>query len=288
MLSDPNKREVYDRYGEEGLKNGGPGGPGGGGFGGGMGGFRSPEDLFAEIFGGQSPFDMDGMGGGGGPFGGFGGMPFGFGGMGGMGGMGGRSRGGPPQPRQAPPVERQLPCSLEDLYSGVTKRMKISRNVVDASSGSVRQESEVIEVVIKPGWKKGTKVTFQRMGDQQPGLIPADIVFVIDEVPHPRFTRDGNNLVYKARLSLADALCGTCLKINTLDGRLIDLPLRSEVVTPASAKLLRGEGMPISKTPGQKGDLIVKFDIEFPRSLSAEQKEALRGTLGGGTAGASA
>jgi DnaJ-class molecular chaperone len=79
---------------------------------------------------------------------------------------------------------------------------------------------------------------------------------------------------------LADALCGTHLQLRSLDGRTIDVPVTG-VVTPGSARVVRGEGMPISKTPGAKGDLRVKFEITFPRQLTAEQKTALRGLLSG-------
>lgn len=69
------------------------------------------------------------------------------------------------------------------------------------------------------------------------------------------------------------------MQIATLDGRTIALPVR-DILTPSSAKLVKGEGMPISKEPGQKGDLLVKFDIQFPRSLTADQKAQLRALLG--------
>lgn len=57
--------------------------------------------------------------------------------------------------------------------------------------------SEVIEINVKPGWKKGTKITFENKGDEQPGRIPADIVFVIDEKPHDTFSRAGDDLIHK-------------------------------------------------------------------------------------------
>jgi len=80
-------------------------------------------------------------------------------------------------------------------------------------------------------------------------------------------------------VSLADALCGGQLQVRTLDGRPLDVPL-TNVVTPGSARVMRGEGMPISKTGG-KGDLRIKFEISFPRQLTPEQKQQLRGLLTG-------
>jgi DnaJ homolog subfamily B member 4 len=137
---------------------------------------------------------------------------------------------------------------------------------------------KVLEVAVKPGWKKGTTVTFECEGDEAPGIIPADIQFVIGEKEHATFSRDGNNLVYNARLTLSDALCGTTLRIATLDGRTISVPV-AEVVSPGSEKIVRGEGMPIAKSPGTKGDLVIRFAVAFPAYLSDDKKSQLRRLL---------
>ena len=137
---------MYDQYGEEGLKGQVPppdaGGPGGATFfstGNGPTTFRfSPrnaDDIFAEFFGSSSPFGgFGGMGGGmrgGSRFGSFFGGDDIFGSFGeGAGGGGGMNH---PAVRKAPPIEQTLPCSLEELYKGTTKKMKISREIADAS-----------------------------------------------------------------------------------------------------------------------------------------------------------
>ena len=115
-------------------------------------------------------------------------------------------------------------------------------------------------------------------GDEQPGRDPADVVFIIDEKPHSWFKREGNNLIYKHQLPLVDALCGFVVAIKTLDGRMIQIPVDSPVA-PGETRVVRGEGMPISKQPHSRGDLKIYFDVQFPRQLSEQQKAALKAAL---------
>lgn len=118
-------------------------------------------DPFAGLFGG-----MGGMGGG--PFGGMGGMGGGMPGMGGpFGGMGGMQAGpmgGHSGPVKDKPITRQLACTLEELYTGSVRKMKITRTKFDAQGRASKTEEEILEVNVKPGWKKGTKVTFPQKG----------------------------------------------------------------------------------------------------------------------------
>ncbi|NMR89771.1 hypothetical protein HKB06_28945, partial [Vibrio parahaemolyticus] len=78
--------------------------------------------------------------------------------------------------RKSAPIEKTLQCSLEDLYKGTTKKMKISRDVID-SSGRPTTVEEILTIEIEPGWKRGTKVTFPEKGNEQRGVIPSDLVF---------------------------------------------------------------------------------------------------------------
>ncbi|KAL8460512.1 hypothetical protein ACS0TY_032153 [Phlomoides rotata] len=286
VLSDPQKRAVYDQYGEDGLNGNVP--PPDGGVPGGATYFqtgdgpnvfrfnpRNADDIFAEFFGFSTPFG--GMGGGG--SGTRGGSSFSGGSMFGDGIFSSLGEGRPMSsgPRKALPIEQKLPCSLEDLYKGTTKRMKISREISDASGKTLPVE-EILTIDIKPGWKKGTKITFPEKGNEQPNVIPSDLVFIIDEKPHSVFTRDGNDLVFTQKISLAEALTGYTVHLTTLDGRSLTVPVNS-VIHPNYEEVVPREGMPIPKEPSKRGNLRIKFNIKFPTRLTAEQKSGIKKLL---------
>ncbi|MFS7921553.1 putative chaperone DnaJ, HSP40/DnaJ peptide-binding protein [Helianthus anomalus] len=123
---------------------------------------------------------------------------------------------------------------------------------------------EILNINIKPGWKKGTKITFPEKGNEQPNVIPADLVFVKDEKPHNTFTRDDNDLVVTRRITLAEALIGYTVHVTIVDGRNLIIPINN-VIHPDYEEIVPKEGMPISKGPTKKGDLRIKFNVKFHR-----------------------
>lgn len=88
--------------------------------------------------------------------------------------------------------------------------MKISRRVLKPD-GTPKKEDKLVNIAIKPGWKSGTRVTFQKEGDQTHGKIPADIVFVIRDKPHPLYKREGSDIRFTARLTLKQVRHGSTL-----------------------------------------------------------------------------
>lgn len=208
---------LMDCLHHSGLKGGGPsGGSGPGTFSYSFQG--DPHAIFEEFFGGRNPFgqffgarnggmdeDMDtddpfarfGMGAGGGGMSGF---PRSF--SSGMGGMGPHSS--VVKKHQDPPVVHDLRVTLEEVLLGCTKKMKISRKRLNPDGRTLRTEDKILEVQIKKGWKEGTKITFPKEGDETPTNIPADVVFVLKDKPHPTFKREGSDIIYTSKISLRD------------------------------------------------------------------------------------
>lgn len=129
---------------------------------------------------------------------------------------------------------------------------------------------EILNIEIQPGWKKGTKITFPEKGNEQPNVIAADLVFIIDEKPHGIFTRVGNDLVVTQKISLreAEALPGYTIQLTTLDGRDLNIAINN-ATDPDYEEVITGEGMPIAKDPSKKGNLRIKFNIEIPDVVGA-------------------
>eukprot|EP00752_Nemacystus_decipiens_P005839 g5275.t1 len=156
VLSDKKNRAIYDQYGAEGLREGVPGQDG-----------RRPEgytykqngqEIFERFFGTHNPF-----------------VDFGFGDT-----MPFASRLKKQGPRKPDPVARDLACSLEELYNGCTKALKVTRKRFNAA-GELADASTQLTVSVRPGWKKGTKITFPGEGDEGPAVLPADVLLVVTE-----------------------------------------------------------------------------------------------------------
>jgi DnaJ family protein B protein 13 len=177
-------------------------------------------------------------------------------------------------PKKMPTLEANLYVSLEELNAGAIKKQKVTRQVLTEDMKTTKPEEKILTIDVQPGWKEGTRLTFPDAGDEGVGMAAGDIVLTLKEKPHPRFTRRKNDLVYNAKISLLQALVGCTVDVEMLDGRTLPIAL-DQIVSPGYVKVVPGEGLPFSKNPEVKGNLLIEFTVTYPSQLSIKAKEQL-------------
>jgi len=174
-------------------------------------------------------------------------------------------------------VVKPLPVTLEEMFNGTTKKMKIKRKKFDSATGKQSSEDRILEVPIKAGLKAGSKIKFVDVGDQVEGGTQ-DLHFLVEEKPHPLFKREGDDIRHTIDIDLKEALTGWSRTIQTIDGKQV--PVRHSGPTPPTwIDRFPNFGMPKSKKPHERGDFIVGVNIRFPTSLTAQQKQQLKEIL---------
>ncbi|KAJ2744899.1 DnaJ- protein scj1 [Coemansia sp. BCRC 34301] len=306
VLSDDEKREIYNRYGEEGLKN--QGGPGGAAF-------HDPFDIFAQFFGGHVRFDRRGSG-------------------------SGRAK-----PR-GPDVHVRVPVTLLELYTGTEIEVDISKQVVcphcdgsgaaspddietcatcggsgvrvvkhilgpgivqqmqstcDECSGKgkkvakpcphckgsrIHREADVLTIRVEPGMQDSDEVAFEGEADQHPDHEPGSVVFHLQQQPHKTFTRQGNDLHAEVTITLLDALVGFNRTIPHVDHKVAIELSRAGVTPPGHVQVLSGKGMPLrqhlaASSSGLFGDMHITYWIQFPKTVDSVTKDELMRIFGG-------
>jgi DnaJ family protein A protein 2 len=135
------------------------------------------------------------------------------------------------------------------------------------------QETKDVEVHVDKGMSHGMKITMQGQGDEEPGTTPGDLIYVLQQEAHEDFERSGDNLITTHTLSLTEALCGFQFIVRHLDGRSLVVGKPAGQVVPSdSVHIVEDEGMPHYKRPFEKGNLLIKFKVEFPVNHFTDEK----------------
>ena len=289
VLSDKEKRGIYDQFGKEGLSNNG------------MSQAQNPFDLFAQMFGSS-------------------GFGFNFGdllnkNMQNMNNM--------QKERKNKETIFQVNISLADVYTGLEKKLKVTRKVIvkksdnskvdvkdyentwkkcdkckgqgsfmetvqrgpgmfmqtqkpcDNCSGKgfkllaeykIDDTSEIITVNIESGVQNGKQIVYPNLGNVSAGHLPGDLVIIItcsDQQNGYVREKGTNNLIYKQNIALADALCGTSFEITTLDNRKLNIKF-TDIITPGEKRIVHREGI-------NNANLIIVFEIEFPTKIKEKK-----------------
>ena len=292
VLSDAQKRSVYDQYGHTGFDQ-----------------RYSTEDIFRGADFSSIFQDL-----------GFGGSIFEelFGGLGGFGGMGGRAR----QGSRGADLEFELPLSFEEAAKGLTKTITVPRRelchecsgqggtradcAACQGSGQIRQSAgfmviartcprcqgqgstikkacsacrgqgriaveRKIQVTVPAGVESGMRLRLA--GEGEAGTRGRGDLYVLLSVrPHPLFQREGPHLLLEYPVNVAQAALGTELEVPTLNGRVsMKVPSGTQSGTVFR---VRGKGLPDVHDRGV-GDLLVRVVVETPTNLSGAQRRAM-------------
>ena len=177
-------------------------------------------------------------------------------------------------------VQQQIvKVTLEELFTGCLKKFKIKSKIfINMNETAIKEK--ILEFDVKQGWKNGTKITFEQTGDQLHPTIPQnDIEFIIETFPHNSFERNGDDLTYRAQISLKQSLCGGYFEMQYLDGIKRKIPLKG-ITNPNTMRTIQNEGMPISKSKNkERGNLHILFDVIFPEDIEPEVKQQLEKLL---------
>ncbi|KAI0370384.1 DnaJ-domain-containing protein [Pilatotrama ljubarskyi] len=139
------------------------------------------------------------------------------------------------------------------------------------------------EIYIERGMADRQRIVLAGAGDEEPGIPPGDVIFTLKTRHHESFERSGNDLLTTVHITLSEALLGfSRILITHLDGRGVHVTSPpGKIIKPGDSIILRGEGMPIYKTPDHKGNLYVMLEIDMPDEswLKTIDTKALAGLL---------
>ncbi len=260
VLSDTEKRKIYDQFGHAGLEGSSPfggQGPGPGPGGSGQAGYRWTGSSggrnvdFEDIFG-HSDFmhmGLDDI-------------------LRNLGGAGGSRRSHRTRrPQRGPNLQSDVTLDFLQAARGDTISLQMHK------PGQAQGQKETLRVKIPPGVKEGSKIRLKGKGGSGPAG-PGDLLITTHVRRHPYFTREENDLFVEVPISITEAALGTSIEVPTLEGT-------STIRVPAgsgSSRQIRLRGKGIAPAKGDPGDLYVKLSIlpPPPDKLTQEQKDALR------------
>lgn len=152
---------------------------------------------------------------------------------------------------------------------------KIVESKCPTCSGEGRiEQKRTLRVTIPAGIDEGHQIRLTNEGEVGPrGGPPGSLYVAVHVAPHPSLRRDGTELYYEARISIAQATLGTILTVPTVDGEE-EVEVKAGTQPDTSIRL-RGKGVPHLRRSGSRGDLHVLIDVEVPRKLSKKQRELL-------------
>jgi DnaJ-class molecular chaperone len=175
---------------------------------------------------------------------------------------------------QVPPPEtiiKTVSLTLEQSYNGCNIPLDIDRHIPD--NGIVRIERETLHVQIPKGVLQGDTIILNDSGNMNEAGIKGDVRIIINILQHSIFKVDGLDLHIEKTISLKDALCGFNFEIHHLSGKIFQLSNKpGNIIKPGSIKTIPNLGL---EKNGETGSIKIKFQLDFPETLTEEQIQTL-------------
>jgi curved DNA-binding protein len=161
-----------------------------------------------------------------------------------------------------------IEVALEDILKG---------KVIDAEIGIPNGNKRLVNIEVPPGIESGQQIRYRGMGEHTlKDVAPGDLIVNVLVKQHSVFQRQGDMLMIKKFISPWDAILGSEITIETIDKKTLTIGIPAGT-QPDTVLSCRGEGLPNMRTK-VRGNLLIKIQIEIPKNLDSEQKDAVEQT----------
>lgn len=251
ILSDEKKREIYDKFGKQGLES--------------MGNNNSVDPMnfpfhvfnnFHNIHG-----NMPGNMGGDFEIPGFGRVRF--------------QNQGPRKPKSQP-LQVQVGITLEEAFKGITKEISIDRKLYNEANDKVENRPIKFKIQIPSGAPHKTQQILKGKGHSYKNHLAGDLVILIYHLPHSIFKFNNNNLILEKTISVAEAILGFNFSFTDLSGKEIII---SEDGNIEHEQIKVAENVGYIKK-NKRTPLIIQYNIRYPKSLDNKEKKLLKKIFG--------
>ncbi len=177
--------------------------------------------------------------------------------------------------RKPTSITKDINITIQQAYSGINYPLEVERWI---ESNKVKHiETETIYVPIPKGVDNNELIVLEGKGNCNESNIKGDIKLFVKIVNNTTFIRKGLNLHYNYTITLKEALMGFAFQLEHLNGKTYTINSGEEsIVRPGTETTIKGMGFERNNI---KGNIIIKFDIVFPKTLSKEQKNKLKNIL---------
>ena len=175
-------------------------------------------------------------------------------------------------------IIESIEISLEKAFNGCNEPIQIKRYITTYKSNikNISYENETIYIPIQKGVDNNELIILKDKGNINEYNISGDIKVFIRVFNNTKFIRKGLDLYYFKTISLKEALCGFSFNLDYLDNRKFKINNNNNILVPGSQKIINKLGMIRGES---RGNLIIDFNIEFPKYIDKKNIEILEKIL---------